>query len=220
MAKSAYVTALDEIQGVMTAFLKPLGFKKSGRAYNRAVEDGLVQVVGFQMGEYPIGQYVIPGMRESFYGRFTVNLGVMLPAVRDMEYASFSQRFVPEYHCEIRSRLGSLGNAGEDVWWDLDYHVARTGTAVVDTMREIGIPFLDRFRNYENVLAALEKDGELPQGNAGRSALAGALICHALDRPEEARKWFDRAIAYSANLPRPNKGFEAHVVGLKGKCGL
>lgn len=63
MPSSAYVTALDEIQLAMTAFLKPLGFKRSGRTYNRAVEDDLVQVVGFQMGGYSIGQYVIPGIR-------------------------------------------------------------------------------------------------------------------------------------------------------------
>jgi Domain of unknown function (DUF4304) len=92
MPKSGYVTSLDEIQRAMTAFLKPLGFRKSGRAYNRAVQDGLVHVVGFQMGEYPIGQYAIPGTRESFYGRFTVNLGIMLPAVRDME-----QRYAPNH---------------------------------------------------------------------------------------------------------------------------
>lgn len=54
MPKSAYVTALDEIQLAMTAFLNPLGFRRSGRTYNRAVEDELVQVVGLQMGEIPL----------------------------------------------------------------------------------------------------------------------------------------------------------------------
>jgi hypothetical protein len=38
VAKSAYVTALDQIQVAMTELLKPLGFKKSGRAYNRAMK--------------------------------------------------------------------------------------------------------------------------------------------------------------------------------------
>jgi hypothetical protein len=32
----------------MTVFLKPLGFKKSGRAYNRGTEDGLVHVFGLR----------------------------------------------------------------------------------------------------------------------------------------------------------------------------
>jgi len=45
MAASPYVKALDEIQKALTGFLKPLGFKKKGRTYNRQVGDGLVQVV-------------------------------------------------------------------------------------------------------------------------------------------------------------------------------
>jgi hypothetical protein len=217
MAKSAYVAALDQIQLLMTGLLKPLGFRKSGRAYNRSVEDGLVHVVGFQMGEYPIGDYVIPGIRESFYGRFTVNLGVMLPAVRDMEYP-LSGRFVQEYHCEIRSRLGALGFAGEDVWWDLDYRIAETGAEIVGAMRQKGVPFLDRFPDYRSVLAALEKDGELPSKNPGRSALVGALICHSLGRPVDARAWFAKATEYANSLH--NKGFVAHLAKLREKCGL
>jgi hypothetical protein len=218
MAKSAYVAALDQIQLAMTGLLKPLGFKKSGRTYNRLAEDGLVHVVGFQMGEYPIGQYVIPGIRESFYGRFTVNLGVMLPAVRDMEYTSTSKTFIQEYHCEIRSRLGALGFEGEDVWWDLDYRIAETGAKIVDAVRQTGIPFLDRFPDYRSVLAALENDGELPSRNPGRSALVGALICHRLDRPADARAWFAKATEYANTLS--NKGFVAHVAKVREKCGL
>ena len=220
MAKSRYVTALDEIQLAMTGLLKPLGFKNSGRAYNRVAEDELVHIVGFQMGEYPIGQYVIPGIRESFYGRFTMNLGVMLPAVRDMEFAPSSKGFVQDYHCEIRSRLGSLGFAGEDVWWDLDYRVAETGAEIVNAMRQSGIPFLDRFSSYRAVLSTLEKDGALPSKNPGRSALVGALICHKLGKPDESCTWFERAIEYAVSLTRPNKGFEAHVAKLREKCGL
>jgi len=85
MAASPYVKALDDIQKALTGFLKPVGFKKKGRTYNRHVGDGLVQVVNLQMGQFPIGDYVIPGLRESHYGRFTVNLGVALQAVRAIE---------------------------------------------------------------------------------------------------------------------------------------
>jgi hypothetical protein len=45
MAASPYVKALDDIQKALTGFLKPVGFKKKGRTYNRQVGDGLVQVV-------------------------------------------------------------------------------------------------------------------------------------------------------------------------------
>ena len=43
MAASPYVKALDDIQKALTGFLKPLGFKKKGRTYNRHAGDGLVQ---------------------------------------------------------------------------------------------------------------------------------------------------------------------------------
>ena len=219
MPKSAYVVALDKIQLAMTAFLQPLGFKKSGRTYNRAAGDDLVHVVGFQMGEYPIGEYVIPGIRESFYGRFTVNLGIMLPAVKDVEHPSTRKAFVQDYHCEIRSRLGSLTFAGEDVWWDLDHMVTETGVAIVNAMHQSGIPFLDRFATYAAVLSALEGDGELPSKNVGRSALVGALVCHRLGRSDEACRWFDRAVEH-ARSPRPHEGFETYVNALRGRCGL
>jgi hypothetical protein len=75
MAASPYVKALDDIQKALTGFLKPVGFKKKGRTYNRQVGDSLVQVVNLQMGQFPIGDYAIPGLRESHHGRFTVNLG-------------------------------------------------------------------------------------------------------------------------------------------------
>jgi Domain of unknown function (DUF4304) len=61
MAVSPYVKALDDIQKALTGFLKPLGFKKKDRTYNRQVGDGLVQAVNLQMGQFPIGDYVIPG---------------------------------------------------------------------------------------------------------------------------------------------------------------
>jgi len=48
MAASPYVKALDDIQKALTGFLKPVGFKKKGRTYNRQVGDGLVRVFGLQ----------------------------------------------------------------------------------------------------------------------------------------------------------------------------
>lgn len=144
----------------------------------------------------------------------------MLPAVRDVEMPCPLKGCVREYNCEIRSRLGSLTSPGEDVWWDLDYLVAETAATVVETMRRAGIPFLNRFRNYSDVLSTLESDGALPSKNQGRSALVGALVCHQLGRREEARTWFDRAAAAAVSPPRPHKGFEAHVVVLRGKSGL
>jgi hypothetical protein len=66
------------------------------------------------MGQYPIGEnYVIPGIRESFYGRFTVNLGVLLPCVYEVENQKSVPSFPQDYNCSIRERLEHLA-CGKD----------------------------------------------------------------------------------------------------------
>jgi len=156
MTKSAFAAVLDGVQKPVTALLKNVGFKRRGRAYNRAVRDGLVHAVSFQMGQFPIGEYVIPGIRESFYGRFTVNLGVMLPAVLKLETERDPPSFVPEYHCQIRQRLGTLVY-NEDVWWDLDHQADRTAHVILELLDQHGIPFLDQFEDHSSVVTYLER---------------------------------------------------------------
>ena len=145
MTKSAYVTALGIVQEPVTALLRAEGFKKKGRTYNRIVGDELIHVVNFQMGQYPIGNYVIPGIRESYYGKFTVNLGVYLPYVSQLERGSVAKRNYHEYDCEIRERLGTLAYGGQDVWWSLDNSARATGELIVGFMREFGLSFLASF---------------------------------------------------------------------------
>src|SRR4051794_47026 len=86
MSKSEFANNVDIVQTQVAAFLKPLGFRKKGRTHNRTTAAGLIHALDFQMGAYPIGaQYVISGIRENYYGRFTVNLGVLLPCVFEIE---------------------------------------------------------------------------------------------------------------------------------------
>jgi hypothetical protein len=211
-AKSKFALALDEIQNPLTGLLKNIGFRRKGRSYNRMVADRLVQVVNLQMGEFPIGDYVIPGLRESYYGRFTVNLGVFLPAVLRLERSREPPAFVQEYECEIRARLGSLVY-GEDTWWDLDHGIEQTAAAIVEQMDRTGVPFLEQFEDYASVLSHLERTGTLPSSNEGRSALAGALICCELrDRPR-AGTFFDRAAAHAEGMK--HRGFLSHVTSLR-----
>jgi hypothetical protein len=217
MPKSAFAAALDEVQQPMTALLKNLGFRRRGRTYNRTVADGVVHAVNFQMGQFPIGDYVIAGLRESYYGRFTVNLGVMLPAVLKLESGQDPPAFVPEHYCEIRERLGTLVY-GDDVWWDLDHQIAATARSMVELMDRAGLPFLDQYESYSSVVSQLDEGGTLPSSNAGRSALVGALICAATGERERAAKFFDRAIVEAKRIA--HKGFLGHVHDLRSSCGL
>lgn len=215
MPKSAYVAALDVVQRSLTSYLRPLGFRKKGRAFNRPIGDGLVHVITLQMGEYPIGDYVIPGLRESYYGRFTVNLGVFLPGVRSIEQRRDPPDFLREYHCDIRGRLGVLAHA-EDVWWDLDHAVSETAAGVVRLMDIFGVPFLEQFENSATVLDRIDSAGELPHCNAGRSALVGALLCAHLGYSRRAADYFERA----ERLAGAHKGFAEHVAEIRQLTGI
>ena len=205
MAKSAYVLALDHVQGALATLLGPLGFIRRGRTFNRTVGDGLVHVVNIQFGPDP----------GSHHRRFTVNLGVFVPVVHKTEYPELKAAFIQEHWCHIRSRLGAVAGLG-DTWWDLDQRVAQTVAQVQKLMDRFGVPWLDRYEIYEDVLEQLSDHGVLGDATEGRSALIGALICVDTDRFDEASEWFKRA----RECAQPDSGFAGYVERIRAKCGV
>ena len=216
MKKSSYVSAIEEVQQPVTAFLRKAGFRKSGRTYNRTVDDGLIHVVNFQMGQYPVGNYVIPGIRENRYGSFAANLGVFLPCVSQIERGNLEKRIFQDYDCEIRERLGVLAES-KDVWWSLDSATAETGGLMVGLLEEFGLPFFSQFTDYESVLSHYRVFGRLPFNNDGRSALIAAIISHRIGDLKSATEFFDRAAASAIESKRP--GFADHVEKFRKRCG-
>ena len=76
--KIDYKKTLDEIQKLVHSELKADGFKKKGRTHNKTLENGIIQVVNFQMAKYEFDSVVeIPGIRTNLYGNFAVNIGVL-----------------------------------------------------------------------------------------------------------------------------------------------
>ena len=203
MSASQYVIALDCIQKELTGYLLPLGFRKKGRTYNRRVGDGLIQTVNLQMGQ------------KGLHGRFTVNLGVGLPAVPLIELGREFPGFIQEYDCEIRARLFHLV-FHKDTWLDLDRQLQKIATDTVRYMDTAGLPFLEEFESYEAVLAIIESRGCLPSSNKGRSALVGAIVCMHLKQSDRARAYFDRAAEFAGR----NRGFGDHVAQVRRACGF
>lgn len=80
----------------------------------------------------------------------------------------------------------------------------------------LGLPFLEEFESYDDVLAVLDKSGSLPFSNEGRSSLVGAMVCVHLRQLERARGYFERAAADAS----ANKGFAGHVADVRRECGL
>ena len=124
MAKSPYVERLDEVQILLWAELKALGFRRRGRVFNRSAEEGVVQVITLQSGQYEVNPiHPLPEglaeMRQNLYGRFTVNLGVHVWDVWEATFPGGSRpTFINDGYCQVRSRLGQLAD-GIDRWWSL-----------------------------------------------------------------------------------------------------
>ena len=113
MEKSIYAQRLDLIQSEIWArLLKPSGFKKRGRHFNRESSGGLIQVITFQMGQT---------YREE-NDRFSVHIGVRVPESYERTFSTPERRsFYPYYYCNITSALneGVLGHAAyEDEYGD------------------------------------------------------------------------------------------------------
>ena len=122
MTKSPFAQTLDDIVRSVSPQLKAAGFRKKGRSWNREAEAGLIHVIGFQMGPFPVGDhhYVIPGLRENLYGTYTVNLGVHIREVHELILKKgATPAFCQDYHCEMRARLGELARPPADKWWSL-----------------------------------------------------------------------------------------------------
>src|SRR3954467_10832243 len=81
------------------------GFRKRRNTFNRAASTGVVHVVNFQMARYavPPTQPVPQRLKD---GSFTVNLGVHGRSRPDRPTNNW--RWVNEYDCEPRARLGAL----------------------------------------------------------------------------------------------------------------
>jgi hypothetical protein len=214
MPKSTVAATLDEIQKPINDALKARGFKRSGRTLNRTTPRGLVQVINFQMGQFPIGDYVIPGVRESAYGKFAVNMGVALPCVRRIEHNREPKKIYQEYDCEIRERLGALGNEDRDFWWAIEPNFDAVADDVFRKMHDLGLPFLDKFASYEDVLREFERVGKLPFMNEGRAALVVAMVYHDQGDESAAKRAFERA----KNGSTRNPGFIAHVQAIEEAC--
>jgi tetratricopeptide (TPR) repeat protein len=208
MSKSAFVEQLDQIQQAATKLLKPLGFRKGGRAFNRLMERGIVQVVTFQMGQYPIGDYVIPGIRESSYGSYAVNLGVLLPCVYHAHYRFPLSKTISDASCSIRNRLKD--HNGND-WFR--FGSGETSAFVIQRLETTGLAFLNAFGTYEDVLGYYKVNGELPFQNHGRATLEAALIHQELGNTEAARELFEKA------FETDHKGFKSHVSEVARRFG-
>ncbi len=216
MKNPVYVENANTIQKEIQRVLKPLGFRRKGRVFNRVTADGLVQAIGMQLGQYELGvDDVFPGgPSSSFYGRFTINLGVIIPCVNEMEHGALPREFYQDYQGQIRARVGHLA-FGKDTWWELSKDPRLRAPEIIALVESHGLAFLERYGSHDAILARYEEDGELPFSNPARSALVVALIYMGRNDAERAR-YFMMEAKRLAVLP----AFYRYVDALAVKLGV
>jgi hypothetical protein len=164
--------------------MKAHGFRKRRHSFNRSAEDGIVHHLSFQMGAFdPPGTVEIPGLRPNLYGKFTVNLGVFVPAMSRI--GTPKSDWINDYNCQLRKRLGELLTEQADVWWSLEHPASAE-----DVHREVGdhaIPWLDRFGSYQQIIEVFETEGRDPLGMHPAAPLDVADLYTAMGKRADAR---------------------------------
>ena len=147
--KSNYTKTLDKLQNIVHKELKKFGYTKKGRTHNRIVDDGIVHVINFQLGEYPVGDnYIIPGIRESHYVKFTVNLGVFVNDIYEVTQGQPAKDFIHEYICQIRTRLPELTNSNDD-WGAVDDNYIQLANEIISELTTDAFKWFSNFINRE-----------------------------------------------------------------------
>jgi hypothetical protein len=166
---TSYLAELNQIQSTIAQDIKPLGFRKRGRTFNRpAGEPGIVQVINFQAG----------GSLSWLHGQFTINLGIFVPEVWNAVADGSVPDFIQEYYCEVRTRLGSLAFT-KDVWWDLRGDVDKASAEVRRLMADIGLHYLDQLSTRAAILNEFRRQRDSRTGHIHSRAVLGmaAIYC-------------------------------------------
>lgn len=206
-----FKSQLDSIQKDIFVFLKPLGFKKKGRSFNRQTEDGLYQVINLQSGKYEFGdKYVIPGLRGNYYGKFTVNLGVMVKEIYDLDPHNKLKDFYQDYHCQIRTRLTTL-TIKQDHWWLISEDNQKIANEVIEGLISHGIPWLNLFESRTEICS----NWGIVEGSSLRAKLDVALIVLNEDKKKGTKLIQD----YYDNI-ETHKGHKEYVKELANQLGM
>ncbi len=215
-----YADAMSEIVRTIHPLLKDAGFRKRRHLFNRSAEDGIVQVIGFQMGaKLPPGAKPIPGLRPDLHGRFTVNLGVSIREAweRLSGPARDFPAFANDYDCQIRERLGQILGHREDVWWPLGGNPTAVAGSIADALMGPGLDWLNSRATRADILRLWSNGGQraLPIPTAIPIVL---ILCH-LDREEESAEIL-RSYYGSITDHRPHKKYVFDLAQSLGVGGL
>jgi Domain of unknown function (DUF4304) len=198
-----FKTQLDIVEKEVYAKLKITGFKKNGRTFNKRLDDGIVQVINFQSGQYPIGEnYVVPGLRENLYGKFVVNLGVCVENLYKLQHPTEIKKYYKEYECHIRDRLGTL-LTGQDHWWTIIDNNKKITEEIISGLETKGFEWFSGIDTKEKIISNY---GKLPYDASPRTKLDIALIIW-LDDKDKGSELFKEYYSSIQPAKSPHKDY-------------
>ena len=204
---------LDIVEKDVFAKMKPLGFKKNGRTFNRRLDDGIIQVINFQSGQYPLtDNYEIPGLRENLYGKFVVNMGVCIESLFKFQFPTENKKYYKEYDCQIRVRLGTL-LTGQDYWWTITDDNTKITEEIILGLETIGSDWFAGVDSKEKIITNL---GNLPYDCSPRVKLDVALIVW-FDNKEKGKELI---MEYYNSIGSSNKAHKDYVKDLATEIGI
>ncbi|MGC1416167.1 MAG: DUF4304 domain-containing protein [Candidatus Acidiferrum sp.] len=191
--------------------MKERNFRVRGRTFNRRTLDGLTQVINFQMGRFdPPGTVHIPRLRENYYGQFTMNVGVFVPEVHMVRFGGTALKFIAEFDCCIRERLGMLAPERADIWWKIRGDDEESERLVDELRRRLerdAFPFLARLETRDALKEELLKPPENSLFPINRGRIICAIILAARGQLKDAR---DLLVAHRAEHIR-DRGHPGHL---------
>lgn len=199
-----YADAMADLVRRVHPELKQAGFRKRRHTFNRSVEEGVVQVINFQMGaKLPPGAEPIPPIRPDLYGLFTVNLGVAIREAWELTVSPGTAfpAFVNDYDCQIRLRLGQALGRTQDAWWSLGEQLATVFETVGSGLKGPGLDWLASRGTRAEVLELFDDGGR--EALPIPTALPIVMILRHLDRHDEAatvlRSYYDTRTDHPAH---------------------
>jgi hypothetical protein len=166
-------TAGQRLEAVLRRFLTPLlkqrGFRKRGKRYHADLPELLWLV------DATCSVTTAP--------EFTVDVGVLIPAVFEVYFGRAAPRNPGSADCTVSARIGLLSAERLDKWWtlscDADEKVA--GEDLRAVMEAVGLPFLDQFTSRVSVAKFLTEPGhDLVDPRAPTIRLTFAAIIYGL----------------------------------------
>jgi hypothetical protein len=139
---------MNEIQNIISPFLIRRDYQLRNRTFSKQLGNGLIHLIEFGLA----------GSTSSFYGKFTVDLGIFIPEL----YSIFEKKEIPKkittQHCEFVRRLPSLEEGIEDKWWDVN-EASSSSNEIIKLLQKYGFSFLEELTTREKIYQAWQKNG-------------------------------------------------------------